>query len=346
MIKIGVLVCSNGLGHLRRIVQIIYILEKMINNLKIYIYFDFEKKKYLKGWNLFEKISSNKNIFLKDYKAYPFWPKDFKDLNLKKLLNWHREIEFLKNYDYVISDNFVEPLIYNENTIISGSFLWHQVYYDGFKANKGIEDYFDFCSNILEKYSPKIIVNRYFFYPALKPYPALVKVGMLKSIKRYVKKKKNEKLGILFSFSAGGKVGSGIEKFLKETKNFHIYFDKRMKETFGKSNYKVFSYEKDSFSKIHAIIGFAGMGAITESVGTKTPLFVLPSKNPEIIHNSIVLEKLNIGKRIDSIEEGLEKVSNFYRGKEYKTYFKSLKKLDKNGIQDTIKFIKKFIRGN
>lgn len=346
MIKIGVLVCSNGLGHLRRIVQIIYNLEKNINNLEIDLYFDFEKKKYLKGWNLFEKISASKNIFLKDYKAYPFWPKDFKDLSLKKLLNWHREIEFLKNYDYVISDNFVEPLIYNKKTIISGSFLWHQVYYDGFKANKGIEDYFDFCSNILEKYRPKIIVNRYFFYPALKEYQDLVKVGMLKSIKRYVKKKRNEKLGILLSFSTGGKVGPEVEKFLKENKNFQIYLDKRMKETIEKSNCRVFSYEKDSFSKIHAILGFAGMGTITEAAGTKTPLFVLPSKNPEIIHNSIVLGKLNIGKRIDSIKEGLEKVLNFYSRRGYKDYLKSIKKLDMNGLKDTVGFIKSFIKEN
>lgn len=346
MRKIGVLVCSNGLGHIRRIVQIIYNLQKELKNFKIDIFFDFEKKRYLKGWKLFEKLCSNEKVFFKNFNPFPHWPEDFKNFNVNELLNWHKEIVFLKNYDYVISDNFLEPLLYNKKTIISGSFLWHHIYFDAFGNNGKIKNYFDFCNEILEKYNPKIIVNKYFFYPALKNYPETIKIGMLKSIKRNVKKKREGRYGVLFSFSASAFFNSEFEKILTENKKFKIYFDKRMKEKFEKSNFKVFSYEKNSFSKIHGILGFAGIGTITESIGTQTPLFVLPSKNPELVHNSIILEKLNVGRRISSVKEGLEGILEFYKRENYKKYLRSLKKLDKNGLEETLKFIKKFIREN
>ena len=45
------------------------------------------------------------------------------------LLTWHRAIPSwgLQNFDYVLSDNLVEPLFYSKHVILIGSFFWHDV---------------------------------------------------------------------------------------------------------------------------------------------------------------------------------------------------------------------------
>lgn len=346
MIRIGILVCSNGLGHLRRIIQIVYYLKKKLNNYKIDIFFDFKNKEYLGDWKIFKKLMEDKNIFFRNFNPYPYWPGDLKNFDTKKLLYWHKEINFLKNYDYVISDNFLESLIYNKKTILSGSFLWHHLYYESSGKDKNIKEYYNFCNNLMKEYSPVMIVNKYFFYPKLNENLNLIKVGMLKSIKKSVSKKKNKKTGVLLSFSASEDILKEINKLKEFNQKCCFYADKRIKENLNLKTLKTFSYEKNSFANINGIIGYAGMGLITEAIGTKTPLFVLPSKNPEINHNSIVLEKLKVGKRVLSIDKGIEEILKFYKGKNYFKYLKRVEKIDKNGIKDTINFILKYIKEN
>lgn len=347
MKKIGILVCRNGLGHIRRILQIVDFLLSEEKKINIDIFFDFKQKELLCNWKIINKLEKNKNVKFFNFAPYPFWPINFNNLDTKKLLKWHKSIKELKleKFDLVISDNLVEPIKYNKNTILSGSFLWHQVYLKAFKDVEEIKVYYKNSSEILKKYKPQMIVNRYFYMPSLEREVNIIKVGMLKSLKKNLRKKKN-KIGVLFSYSAEG---TFIEKFKKIEENksfdgFEIYLDKRTYSSCkNKNNFKFFDYDKDGFSKIHALIGVASIGTITESFGTSTPLFFFKSKNPEIDHNSKILKKMSLGFEINSFEEAFRKIRLFYKNKYDLKFKNNLKKIDKNGLKQTLNIIKKFL---
>lgn len=339
---LGILVCRNGLGHIRRIIQVVDFLLLKEKKINIEIFFDFKQKEMLKNWKIINKLEKNESVKFFNFSPYPFWSSNLKDLNPKKLLNWHKDLKKLnlEKFDLIISDNLIETIIYNKNTILSGSFLWHIIYKIAFCDNKEIENYYNFCSEILYKNKTKMIVNKYFFMPQLEEQVETLKVGMLKSLKRNRKKLKDGKIGVLFAYFNELK----LNNFRSSNNNFDFFADLRTFQKFRKENFKKFSYEKMGFSKIEAILGTSSMGTITESFGTSTPLFVLPSKNPEILHNLNILKKLGLGFETKDVKDGLEKIKDFYKGElNYKNYLNSLKKIEKNGLNETYKLLKNFL---
>lgn len=347
MKNLGFIVCKNGLGHIRRIVPLINEILSSYKNLEIHLFSSEKQLELLKNWKILKEIISCKNLKYHPFEPYPFWSENINILNPKKLLDWDKALKKLKleNYDFIISDNLVEPIKYNKNTILSGSFLWHQVYLKAFKDVEEIKVYYKNSSEILKKYKPKMIANRYFYMPSLEREVNIIKVGMWKSLKKNLRKKKN-KIGVLFSYSAEG---TFIEKFKKIEENksfdgFKIYLDKRTYSSCkDKNNFKFFDYDNDEFSKIHALIGVASIGTITESFGTSTPLFFFKSKNPEIDHNSKILKKMFLGFEINSFEDAFRKIRLFYKNKYNLKFKNNLKKIDKNGLKQALNIIKKFL---
>lgn len=342
MKALGIIVCRNGLGHIRRIMQIVDFLLSKERKINIEIFFDFKQKEILRNWKIINKLEKNKNVKFFNFSPYPFWTSNLKDLNPKKLLNWNRDLKqlHLEKFDLIISDNLIETIIYNKNTILSGSFLWHIVYKIAFEGYKEIENYYNFCREILYKNKTKMIVNKYFFMPQLEEQVETLKVGMLKSLKRNRKKLKNGKIGVLLAFFNELKLSNSNAY----NSNFDFFADVRTYQKFSKEIFGKFSYDKMGFSKIDAILGTSSIGTITESFGTSTPLFVLPSKNPEILHNLKILKKMHLGFEAKNFEDGLEKIKVFYKDElNYKNYSNSLKKIDKNGLKDTFKFLKNFL---
>lgn len=347
MKNLGFIVCKNGLGHIRRIVPLIKEILSFYKNLEIHLFASEKQLEILKDWEVLKEILSYKNLKCHIFEPYPFWSENINILNPKKLLDWDKALKKLKleNYDFIISDNLVEPLKYNKKVLLSGSFLWHQVYLKAFKDVEEIKIYSKNSREILKKYKPKMLVNKYFYMPSLEREVNIAKVGMWKSLKKNLRKKKN-KIGVLFTYSAEG---TFIEKFKKiegdkSFDGFEIYLDKR---TYAfckdKNNFKFFDYEKDEFSEIHALIGVSSIGTITESFGTSTPLFFFKSKNPEIKHNSKVLKKMSLGFEINSFEEAFKKIRFFYKNKYDLKFRKNLRKIDKNGLNEALNIIKKFL---
>src|SRR5215510_6886556 len=85
----------------------------------------------------------------------------------------------LADFDFVLSDNLVEPLLYSEHVVLSGSFLWHDVLSQAFGAIDDIGRYDRQCRELLASARPHIIANRYFATPAVCAQPNVHKVGLV-----------------------------------------------------------------------------------------------------------------------------------------------------------------------
>ena len=85
---------------------------------------------------------------------------------------WYRGLPSLNAFDLVISDNLVEILHIRSDAIISGHFLWSQIF-------KGLSPEFVVSeANLLQQYQPPILAGQPFTSPQLQSYSRLVEIGL------------------------------------------------------------------------------------------------------------------------------------------------------------------------
>ena len=157
--------CSNGLGHFSRVLKIS---KYLANDFEITIYcekFQYDKfKPNLKAKFIFYTVPNirwdetlSKNEI--DFENYIKWCSTYGPESLK--------------YDKVISDNVVGLLEYREDIILSGSFLWADVFEHKFGKNT----LSDFDNNLLDKFNPLSFTNKYVEIGKLKNYKNKVQFG-------------------------------------------------------------------------------------------------------------------------------------------------------------------------
>ncbi len=156
--KLAFFVCSNGLGHFSRVLKISKYLTSVYD---VDIYCEkFQHDKFKPNSNakfIFYQLSNIKwdealTTNQVDSERYHKWCALYGPASLK--------------YDIVISDNIVGLLRYRTDIILSGSFLWKDVFYSKFKENKITE----FDTELIEKFNPLILTNKYVETGSLKMY--------------------------------------------------------------------------------------------------------------------------------------------------------------------------------
>ena len=170
--KLAIFVCSNGLGHFSRVLKITKHLTS-VYDVDIYC----EKFQY-------EKFKPNSNAKFIFYQLSNIrWDEALgsNQVNSEKYQKWcalYGPVSL--KYDIVISDNMVGLLRYRSDIILSGSFLWKDVFYNKFKDNKIT----DFDSELLEKFNPLILTNKYVETGSLKNYNNKIGFGWGCDIKK------------------------------------------------------------------------------------------------------------------------------------------------------------------
>lgn len=343
-INSAAVLCKNGLGHTARTGFILNEWLKRDNKINLTIICTKEQELFLKKWNNSSFLRKNLRVKWKEFDTLI----DFKFF-FRKILTAEEIIEKFKNlklenYDLVISDNLVEPLFYNKNTVIIGSFLWHDIYRDC----KIWKDYHKKCEDIIYSNKPNFIVNKYFFMPVFKNYKNIHKVGFLPFIPRIKGKRGNN---ILFQAGNTSQSDDFIKDFVKQiskylnniNKSISFILDKRFKFK-DKSNFiKYVDFEKINFKDIFLTILRPGMGSITNNVNSLTPMLLLKLNDLEIKHNLKKCEELGIGKRFNFFT--LKKILQIgNESEDLNVMRKNIEKLDINGLDESLDIIKKILK--
>jgi hypothetical protein len=106
--KIGIYICSNGYGHFHRMLQVCTHLP--------FHEIDIHCERY--QYNRFKPTQDNLNFIF------------YKESNIR----WDRkrvgsiDTSGIDKYDRVITDNLVEVLKYRPDALLSGSFLWSDIW--------------------------------------------------------------------------------------------------------------------------------------------------------------------------------------------------------------------------
>ena len=151
--KIGIYICSNGYGHFHRMLQVCAHLP--------FHEIDIHCERY--QYNRFKPTQDNLNFIF------------YEESNIR----WDRkrvgsiDTSGIDKYDRVITDNLVEVLKYRPDALLSGSFLWSDIW----REQYGNNDFSDKQDKIFHDVKPKVVCNGDVVFGQLKKYQNKVDIG-------------------------------------------------------------------------------------------------------------------------------------------------------------------------
>lgn len=335
MKKIAVIVCNNGLGHIKRVLFLLNLYyKKFLSKIQAEIFVNKDKIAYFPS--IINDFNRNKyGINFLHLSADVF---DYEKEFMKKYKN------HLIRADYIWSDNLIFPLKYRREVFLTGSFLWQDVINNTNIIKKE--------EKILFENQPTMIANKYFATPKVKLLQNYVGVGMYEYFPFQIPD--NFYYKILLSCGKSRQANVFFKKNLpiikKEIQKIPSYIDifiepDYFKFTSSAKNIIKANFTEEMFSCISAAAIRPGIGTVCDVLLKGGRIFSFcEDNNIEINHNAEVLEKLKVGEKCRDVKQALSKSVNYLFNKELQeTHYVNLKKIDFHGLDQTITNIDKIL---
>ena len=282
--KIGIYVCSNGYGHFHRMLQVCAHLP--------FHEIDIHCERY--QYNRFKPTQDNINFIFYN----------------KSNIRWDRkrvgsiDTSGIDKYDKVITDNLVEVLKYRPDALLSGSFLWSDIW----REQYGNNDFSDKQDEIFHDVKPRVVCNGDVVFGQLKKYQNKVDIGWGCKDNSTEDFNLNRIVCITPSLNYTEKY---TEKFLEIRSEFQNDVD--------------FSFNINHTDNSMFVIR-PGLGMITTCVSHRIPIVALWDEDDsiEIQHLAHKVEELGIGISLNVNED-------FILPSDVTKYRESFKKLNLNG---------------
>ena len=282
--KIGIYVCSNGYGHFHRMLQVCTHLP--------FHEIDIHCERY--QYNRFKPTQDNLNFIF------------YKESNIR----WDRkrvgsiDTSGIDKYDRVITDNLVEVLKYRPDALLSGSFLWSDIW----REKYGNNDFSDEQDKIFHDVKPRVVCNGDVVFGQLKKYINKVDIGWGCKDNSTEDFNLNRIVCITPSLNYTEKY---TEKFLEIRNEYQDDVD--------------FSFNINHTDNSMFIIR-PGLGMITTCVSHRIPIVALWDEDDsiEIQHLAHKVEELGIGISLNVNDD-------FILSSDVTKYRESFKKLNLNG---------------
>ena len=282
--KIGIYICSNGYGHFHRMLQVCTHLP--------FHEIDIHCERY--QYNRFKPTQDNLNFIF------------YKESNIR----WDRkrvgsiDTSGIDKYDRVITDNLVEVLKYRPDALLSGSFLWSDIWREKYVNN----DFSDEQDKIFHDVKPRVVCNGDVVFGQLKKYINKVDIGWGCKDNSTEDFNLNRIVCITPSLNYTEKY---TEKFLEIRNEYQDDVD--------------FSFNINHTDNSMFIIR-PGLGMITTCVSHRIPIVALWDEDDsiEIQHLAHKVEELGIGISLNVNDD-------FILSSDVTKYRESFKKLNLNG---------------
>ena len=282
--KIGIYVCSNGYGHFHRMLQVCAHLP--------FHEIDIHCERY--QYNRFKPTQDNINFIFYN----------------KSNIRWDRkrvgsiDTSGIDKYDKVITDNLVEVLKYRPDALLSGSFLWSDIW----REQYGNNDFSDKQDEIFHDVKPRVVCNGDVVFGQLKKYQNKVDIGWGCKDNSTEDFNLNRIVCITPSLNYTEKY---TEKFLEIRSEFQNDVD--------------FSFNINHTDNSMFVIR-PGLGMITTCVSHRIPIVALWDEDDsiEIQHLAHKVEELGIGISLNVNDD-------FILQPDVTRYRESFKKLNLNG---------------
>ena len=327
--KIALIACSNGYGHVKRLLSI----SEAFKNKGITPTIFAQKAKVKK---LSQILKINPPL-IHDFDTrsdikYQVNPKSKSD-------EWIFKLPSLNQFDHVISDNLLEILKIRKDAWISGSFFWHESL-KNYPPNKK-----KYYKDLINKIKTRVVSSSLFTPNYMNKNSNLFEIGLFS----FEKNKKNEvKENLLISCGKGGDLINETKKFIrlllneKSLYNYNkIFIEPSLYKTKMPSQFLPASYDNKMYSSLKTAIIRPGVGTLTDCIINSVPIFCYYEKNNlEMKLNAEKVEKFGLGENSKTIEKAWNqiKISNNLPKRQF---FKSdcFMKINLNGAKDLVQII-------
>ena len=346
--SLGIVVCSNGLGHLRRV---LLVLSYMVSN-------GYAERIDLFGSTQYLKVLSSRFLEVKNLIESPqvkcidfLVPNTFvgtKPAQLSGLdqLNWHGSYDFLlQNYDTVWSDNLLGVLHSRPDAKLTGSFFWHEVFETRTKDNKELQKFVTQEKKLLARFRPKMAGSSYFSTPDVRNKTNFTPVGLYRTGLSTNKKENGD--GVLFSCGLGGEEEelsrTALEKILRNGLRppRNLFVEPKILPKVYPNWIIPANFSYNMFNECIAACIRPGLGTVSDALINNIKIFGFADKGSfEMAHNGKVLEQLGVGEFCNDPYLMLTKAFTYAADKGAQDInFEITSILNKNAVQTTSEFI-------
>lgn len=296
--KIACVVCGNGLGHLKRTIEAMRVFIQTYPHYEVMFFIEPSHQGYLKQlanfphgvqvlslplkWSLDEQYYTDGSPFEQTYHALA-------------------QVDF-SCFDFIYSDNLVEPVCFHPRVILGGSFLWHDVLLQAYPQSPSVQTYFAQMDELLQTHQPSMLANEQFAMPYLSTRTNVKPIGLVHFAKGVIRERPFQDLpqSILLALgnnpSAGGLLKQITDDLLRlQQAGITLLAEASWQEALSLYEIKSRSFDfHDGWEEVDLVITRAGMGTISDCIAMRIPMLTVAESNPEIQHNQAILHHAQI----------------------------------------------------
>ena len=296
--KIGLIACSNGLGHIRRVVAISSFMLRNGFKGTIEGYLSEKYLKKLSSWDECKFFINHPRVQIIDFQ-YPIESTGNRSNLYDK--NWDEiSIPNLDKFDVIWSDNILQVLDQREDAILTGSFFWYEVLKQH-KHKNGLEKFIEEQYQLVKRTKPVMAGNEYFATQDVRKLTNFSPVGLYRYSLLFQEKKN---AGILLSCGLGGEeeemASIAVNKIIKNDKiapDF-LFVEPRLLPKKYPSWIKKAEFTDEMFQYCVAVCIRPGLGTVSDALIARNRIFTFSKQDSfEMNHNAKVIEALNVGKK-------------------------------------------------
>ena len=313
--NISFYVCSNGYGHLKRVLLVVNEILRLKPEQSITLFCTDEHRVFAQREINFQ--SNSKINFDTSLSVNEISWLSASTIKLTQYKQWADDLlanHIFQSSSLVVSDNHVLPARMHPNAMLMGSFLWH----DATKiTSPDIAAIKEEEIGYLLKHKPELICVGDMVMPEIvyQTNPLRMPWFCTKYESETSITRQNS-----FLVTGGGTelindtLLQVLDSVSRSNPGVLFFFDSKLyrRATFkDRVNIQLFGFEEYQFASLSGVICRPGVGILTDCVRYNLPAIVLnDAYNLEIEHNANCVNYLEIGKSIDSFDTSIETLSS------------------------------------
>ena len=316
MTKIGLIVCSNGLGHVRRVISICAFMLRNSFEGHIDAFLPKSHLERLSNWPERLYFVNHPNVEIINFE----YPRKSNHGDIPLVEKGWEEISLpdMDKYDILWSDNILDVLQKRSDAIITGSFLWHEVF-DNSEYSVDLRNFIDYQKDLIKKHKPIMVGNELFATPEVRKTTRFIPVGFYR-YETFLREKKYS--NILYASGLGGEEEEIFKSDLEKIINYNLrppsklFVEPRLLPSSYPSWIQKANFSGEMFHSCMAVCIRPGFGTISDSIVNRNQIFAFSSEDSfEMIHNCDILQKMRLGHRCKSPFEAYQKAINYVSDK-------------------------------
>jgi|GEM_PF-976226 len=338
--------CTNGLGHVRRLIGILEQLAERSPDIDVELVCEAWQIERLRGWTPLERLlQSGLETHFGWISPGVEWRLTTDDYSDQNLLSWEERLVDcapIHEADLVLSDNLGAITDLRPDAVLVGSFLWSDTLAAAHAGHPAIDRFVERERALLERHRPPMLCVEALATPGVLQRTQPVTLPWmceLEALDEPRPERRLERVRIGVATGASAISGRRVHELSAELaargarRGWTIAVPapegrpatwEREAELGGLPNLEPFRYQASDYARADLILCRPGTGALTQCVTHGLPMLCLREPgSPEMAHNASRIEALNLGIDLGedpSVEKVIQAIESVLEPENYERY--------------------------